>query len=110
MKVFLDDVRKTPNGWHRTYNCQETIEFLKNNKVDLLSLDHDLGENLDFDGYNVLLWIEEMVYTTDYKPPTIVIHSSNPSGVQKMILAIKNINKKLNISQKNYYLNYPDDF
>lgn len=47
MKVYLDDVRPTPDGWVRTYTSQETIDLLTNNDVDEVSLDHDLDRNFD---------------------------------------------------------------
>jgi len=95
VKVFLDDVRPTPKGWHRTFWPEETIELLKTGEVTLLSLDHDLGdvENDRRNGYAVLLWIEEQVFLHGFVPPKgISIHSDNSSArlkMQKAIDAIK---------------------
>jgi len=92
MKVFLDDVREAPNGWTRTYTPAETIKLLRTNKVTELSLDHDLGDDINIGtGYDVLLWIEEQVATSFFKPPKIKVHSSNPSAVEKMESAISSI-------------------
>ncbi len=96
MKIYLDDKRKEPDGWVRTYSDYETINLLKNNQVKELSLDHDLGENCG-NGYNVLLWIESRVATSNYIPPRIYIHTANPSARIKMELAVNSINKFLEI-------------
>jgi len=93
MKVFMDDERQTPEGWTRTYNVEETKELLLTRKVTHLSLDNDLG-SLDpkTEGYNVLNWLEEMVFDDPTFPiPEMQVHSSNASRAQSMRLAIKNL-------------------
>lgn len=92
MKIFLDDIRDAPVGWARTYTAEETIELLANNNVTEISLDHDLGEGI-VEGYKVLTWIEEQVYSNFYIPPIIHIHTANPAGRKRMVAAVKNIEK-----------------
>ena len=94
MKVFLDDERNTPPGFHRVYWPEEAIELLKTGEVEEISLDHDLGDDDHGTGYDVILWIEEAVFTSGFKPPRIKVHSANTSARQKMELGIKNINKR----------------
>jgi hypothetical protein len=96
MKIFLDDIRETPIGFVRTHDPAQTIDLLKNHKVEILSLDHDLGlidqDGKEITGYDVLLWIEEQVFCNDFVPPDkIVVHSDNASAVQKMNKAIGSI-------------------
>lgn len=94
MKVYLDDERVTPAGWVRTYTPDETIALLEGGNVEELSLDHDLGDDEGIGtGYDVLLWIEEQVYTQGYNPPRMKVHSSNPSARVKMSAAIENIKR-----------------
>ena len=93
MKIYLDDERKCPNGWVLTKTATTAIWLLKNNKVTEISLDHDLGLD-DETGNDVILWIEKMVYTTDYIPPKIHIHTANSSARVKMELAKKSIERK----------------
>jgi len=95
MKVFLDDERETPLGWKRVYWPEEAIELLKTGQVEEISLDHDLGNDLHGTGYDVILWIEEAVFTSDFKPPIMKVHSANSSARQKMELGIKSINERL---------------
>lgn len=63
MKVYLDDARPTPDGWHRVYRPEEAIVLLKQGTVSEISLDQDLGDHEHGTGYDVLLWIEEAVVT-----------------------------------------------
>jgi hypothetical protein len=96
MMIYLDDERPTPPGWVRCYWPDEVIALLKDksNNVTDLSLDHDLGNDARGTGYDVLLWIEEQVSTSDYVPPRrIRPHSANSSAVQKMKSAIRQIIK-----------------
>lgn len=93
MKVYLDDERKTPDGWKRVYWPDEAIELLQTGKVSEISLDHDLGDDDKGTGYDVVLWIEEAVFTKGFKPPIIKVHSANSSARHKMELGINRIIK-----------------
>ncbi|WP_180140139.1 cyclic-phosphate processing receiver domain-containing protein [Desulfoluna butyratoxydans] len=94
MKVYLDDERETPRDWKRVYWPEEAIELLKTGKVEEISLDHDLGDDDHGTGYDVILWIEEAVYTTDFQAPVIKVHSANPSAREKMESGIRSILKR----------------
>jgi hypothetical protein len=87
MKLYLDDQRSTPDGWERAYHVWEVIEKLQTGKVSMLSLDHDLGSG-EPTGYEVLTWIENEVFTNpSYVPPTILIHTANPTAKDRMMAA-----------------------
>jgi hypothetical protein len=72
------------------------LPYSKKNKVTEISLDHDLGDDDRGTGYDVLLWLEEAVFTQGFIPPTIYVHTANTSAQHKMVLAIANINSFLN--------------
>ena len=95
INIFLDDVRKTPDGFIRTYTVDETIKELQENNgnVGILSLDNDLGLGLP-EGYFVLDWIEEQVMTNPkfIMPDMIKIHSKNVAAKMRM----ERIKKRLN--------------
>ena len=94
MRIYLDDERKEPSGWTRCYWPQEVIELLETGSVTALSLDHDLGDDEQGTGYDVLRWIEEQVVTEGFTPPEeIVIHSANASAWKKMSQAIDSIRR-----------------
>jgi hypothetical protein len=94
IRIFLDDERPAPDGWTLCRWPQDVIDLLKANpeNVEIVSLDHDLGDETR-NGYQVLLWIEEAVVTHGYHPPQLRVHSSNSSAVQKMQAAIHQIEK-----------------
>lgn len=91
MKVYLDDERATPEGWQRVYWPEEAIALLQGGQVTEISLDHDLGDDAHGTGYDVLLWIEEAVVSSNFKPPHMQVHSANSSARQKMQAAIVQI-------------------
>lgn len=93
MKVYLDDERPTPEGWHRVYWPEEAIAFLQQGTVTEISLDHDLGDDAHGTGYDVVLWIEEAVATQDFQPSVIRVHSANSSARQKMESGVSNIKR-----------------
>jgi hypothetical protein len=94
MKVFLDDERETPAGWTRVFWPEEAIALLATGQVTEISLDHDLGDDSHGTGYDVILWIEEAVYTSDFVPPEIRVHSANPSARRRMELGIGSIGRR----------------
>lgn len=90
VSIFLDDVRKEPQGFIRTYTVNETIELIQycqthHIQINTLSLDNDLGE-FERDGYKVMDWIdEEFISNKDFVlPKRILVHSSNPTAKRRM--------------------------
>lgn len=71
-----------------TNHVKDCIYYLKNIKIDILSLDHDLngkkhveiGE--DETGYDVALFLKD---NPEYKPNKIFIHSKFEKGIRNMI-------------------------
>ena len=93
MKVFLDDERPVPEGWHLARWPEEVILLLETGEVTHLSLDHDLGDDTRGTGYDVVLWIEEAVATRGFRPPRIYVHSANASARVKMEHGIESIRR-----------------
>ena len=91
MKIYLDDERTTPDGWHRTYWPDEAIELLKTGTVTHVSLDHDLGDDDRGTGHDVVLWIEEPVALHGFMPPAMKVHSANVPARTKMEKGIRAI-------------------
>ena len=78
-RLFVDDLRSAKPGWIIVRNYDTAISVLSSFKVDIVSLDHDLGSELT--GYDIAKWIEERTATDpSYDPPYILCHSSNPVG------------------------------
>lgn len=75
------------------YWPEEAIAILKTGVVTHISLDHDLGDDVRGTGYDVILWIEEAVVTSNFVPPVILVHSANASARIKMILGVESIKR-----------------
>jgi hypothetical protein len=91
MKVYLDDIREAPDGWIRVHTYEEAIEALKTGKVEQISLDNDLGTELE--GYDVAKWIEQQTFETNFRPPKIWIHSANLVGRHNITAAAEAIDR-----------------
>ena len=99
MKLYLDDLRPTPEGWCRCYTAEECMKILQEEEVEVLSLDHDLGT--DKTGYDVLCWIEWHVFEFGYEPPEFFLHTANPVGRQRMAQCIQAINSHITRNKQN---------
>ncbi|MBN8215731.1 MAG: hypothetical protein J0L75_03775 [Spirochaetes bacterium] len=101
MKIWLDDEREAPPGWLLAKAPHEVIGCLRTYKVEIISLDHDLGEVTSGTGYDVIVWIEKEVVTNGYIPPEIRIHTTNPVARLRMEAGVRFI--------KNYVENHLND-
>ncbi len=95
MRVYLDDEREAPEGWHQVRWPDEAIALLKQGGVTEISLDHDLGDDERGTGYDVVLWIEEAVATQGFRPPNMSVHSANTSARTKMEAGIAAIERMI---------------
>lgn len=86
MKLFIDDVREAPIGYHRIKSVNEAIKCIENLRIafipiEVIDIDHDAGDYAyDGVGYIRLLdWLEFKGYNYP-----IHIHSMNPVGIENM--------------------------
>lgn len=93
MKLWIDDVRPKPDGYHIGISSVNeakiwimTLEKNSNYQIELIDIDHDAGDfACDGGDYIKLLdWLEE----TNRNYP-IRIHSMNPVGVENMRAIIR---------------------
>ncbi len=91
INLWVDDERDPPgDDWivARTYN--EAFDVIVKGDVDIISLDHDLGdydeEGNELTGYTIARVIEEMTYLhgCKYAPKVCYIHTANPVGAQRI--------------------------
>lgn len=95
MKIWLDDVRDPGAGWLwvKDVPTLKRIVQKKNQSIEIISLDHDLGENIPT-GYDFLNWFEGKVAEGSIRTvPKLQIHSANPVGRKNMEAAIKSIER-----------------
>jgi len=88
IKVWLDDdpIRDPSSGWEIVRNIDEAVEKLLTGNVEMISLDHDLGDirqtpyPCELTGMDVVEWmIRNRVF-----PKVINIHSFNVSAAAQM--------------------------
>jgi len=104
---YLDDLREPPAEYHEmgkvlTFrNPYQFLFFARNAQPeDLLSLDHDLGQDEHGvelpSGYAILSVLEKQFMTEEIWTrgmPNIQIHSDNPVGIQNMKTVITQMRK-----------------
>jgi hypothetical protein len=86
MKIWVDDIRKVPDGYTGTKSVNETITLieqaeLNGETIELLDLDHDLGDYAT-DGGDAIKILDYLAERETYYP--IHIHTANPVGRANM--------------------------
>lgn len=99
MKVYLDDERPAPAGWVRVERAADAIALLESGEVTELSLDHDLGDDAQGTGYDVVLWLEQAVALRGFRPPQIRVHTANVSARVKMEQGVAQIRRLAGIDE-----------
>jgi len=86
INIYLDDQRPCPRGFILAKTHWECAKMLDQNLVNILSLDHDLGdESFNGTGYDVAMHIvEQGLKNPDVWPRQIYLHTSNPVGRNNM--------------------------
>lgn len=86
MLIWLDDVRDAPEGYVHVHSVNEAKKLIedcerKGERIDLLNLDHDLGEYAKDggDGIKLVDWLAE-----HGKHYPIKLHTMNPVGRDNM--------------------------
>lgn len=88
VNLYVDDLRKCPNGFIVARNYNEAIELLNSNEVNILSLDHDLGiydNGVEKNGYDIVKYMCE----NGISPRKIYIHTDNVVGRDNMYYTLK---------------------
>lgn len=88
MWIFLDDLRPCPNRFVLAKNVKVCMELLRTNKgnVQILTLDHDLGDEDVKTGYDL---VKEMVDEGLYADK-IYLHTANGVGRTNMYFYLIN--------------------
>ena len=96
MKIWVDDLREAPKGYHWCKSVNETIKFIENIElrfkhfnIEIIDLDHDAGDYASDGGdyIKILDWLEE----TNRNYP-IRLHTMNSVGRQNMLAIIQKNN------------------
>lgn len=107
INVYLDDVRECPKGFTIARSYDEVMMYLRTREVNILSLDHDLGENENNEelktGYDVVKsFCEEGLYVEK-----IYIHTDNVVGRENMYQTLLAAQKRGFIAKEIKIKHYP---
>jgi hypothetical protein len=97
INLWLDDVRLPPDEFQAwCTNTKDMKKFLTDywGHIEVISLDHDLGDEDYGTGYDVITFIEELVHVHGWEPHMeFRIHSDNPVGRKNMLAGIASIKR-----------------
>ena len=94
--LWLDDVRTPPSpDWLWVRTSLDAIKALRGETFEVISLDHDLGEDAG-DGYEVLQYLEAEIFRNPkYElPQKILVHSANTVARKRMLQAVESIERR----------------
>lgn len=92
MKIFVDDIREVEGFDYIAKNAEDFFDFCKENNVkyiELLSLDHDLGDSEALTGYDIVKQLPNLKLSIS----KIQFHTANPIGFENMLAYAKNLKK-----------------
>ena len=86
MKIWLDDLRPAPLGYVGVKSVNQAIELIKKAEaesidVEILDLDHDLGDFCN-DGGDAIKLLDWLVERGTFYP--VKLHTANPVGRSNM--------------------------
>lgn len=83
MKIWLDDIRPAPEGhvWCKSVNEAITVIEENKNNIEVLDLDHDLGDYA-YDGGDAIKLLDYLAERETFYP--VEIHTANPVGRENM--------------------------
>lgn len=113
IKLWVDDIRKAPEGWHHAKTVTEAIRVLDTMEVAEVSLDHDIsykvsighGDPRPFASpetfepvarFIARMVIENEVHTGEY-PRVVRLHSANAMGRIKMMAILSPVRQFIEI-------------
>ena len=96
MKLYVDDIRRVPDdSWHLVKSNTEAIRLLATQKVEEISLDHDIAcylvtgqEHTSNETFQpIAYFIANM--PKEFRPKTVRIHTANPVAGEMMASILK---------------------
>jgi hypothetical protein len=85
MKLWLDDIRNSPEDYTVVRTVSDAIDMINNRSVTEISFDYDLGLTDNKTGMDLVIWMIDNLPPIKW-PHTIKVHSANPVGRKAMIL------------------------
>lgn len=97
VKLWIDDERLPPDEFEAwCTNASDAKKFLISHwpQIEVISFDHDLGDDERGTGYDVIKFMEEQVHKHGWIPDMeFRIHTQNPVGRKNISAGIASIQK-----------------
>lgn len=111
VNLFVDDIRKAPDGFIVARSYKEAIDLISSNKINILCLDHDLGIDeygVEKNGYDIVKYLCEHRIS----PQRIYLHTDNAVGRENMYNTLVGARKRGFISSNTeiYRYQYEDKY
>ncbi|MCM3612682.1 hypothetical protein M4S82_15660 [Planococcus sp. MERTA32b] len=94
INLYVDDLRDCPSGFTVARNVEEAVYYFENHAINILSLDHDLGEDEEGrllpTGYDFV----KMFCEHGYRANKIYIHTDNGAGRENMFHTLKGAQRR----------------
>jgi len=94
INLYVDDLRDCPEGFVVARNVNEAVFYLENYSINILSLDHDLGQdsngNLLPTGYDLV----KIFCEKGYHANRIYLHTDNSVGRDNMFHTLKGAQRR----------------
>lgn len=93
VKLWADDIRAAPVGWHWAKTVTEAVRILASLDVTDVSLDHDISHDIMMDSGRVVCrpfpcgeTFEPVAWFIVFKnkPMRVNIHTANPAGAERL--------------------------
>jgi len=117
MKLYVDDLRKCPDGWALARTNTEAIRLLSSGYVEEISIDHDICvPNVEFIDASVRKRLsigeetyEPVVYyiiamAPSLRPKVITIHSANIPASLQMLALMKDAGIEATYKEGSYFI------
>ncbi|MWV44907.1 hypothetical protein GRF59_14895 [Paenibacillus sp. HJL G12] len=107
INLYVDDLRDCPEGFVVARTYHEAISILESQRVHILTLDHDLGE--DENGHELQNGYDLVKYFCEYglQVDKIYLHTDNPVGRKNMYETLLAAQRRGFISEEIEIFYYP---
>lgn len=122
MKLYVDDLRKCPEGWELARTNTEAIRLLATGYVEEISIDHDICvPNVEFisEGVKKRLQIgqetfQPVVYyiiamNPEFRPKKVTMHTANTDAGMKLVQMLQRNGIDAVYSQSSYLIDLGED-
>jgi len=116
MKLYVDDLRKCPKGWHLARTNTDAIRLLSFGHVEEISIDHDIVAYCkhrpsvpmaDETFQPVAYYIAAM--PAEIRPKKVTIHTANPAGALRMQGVLKDAGIESEYKEGSYNFEWGED-